>query len=359
MTVKVFKEDGVWHYRFQVAGKRVQRSTRLTGKRAAETMAQRAYDDAVTKANGGEPVQTLGELASAWIVVHRPVSSAAHIRSVHTFQRLHMYELGEKRIDEITTADVETTRNEHLKKRKPATANHWLRILKLLTMWAVKREIIPASPWRVAAIKVQKRPRSILKMDVARVWFDAIDDATKHSPSIATAVRMMFGLGLREGECASARWEWMDWERSTYTPGITKGREAEPVPVPDWLRAHLEPLRQVEGLMVTHAGNKPFAPGFARAAMRQANAACKVKGITPHRLRGTFATLLSESGVPIQTIQRVLRHKNHSTTMNYLEKNLDTAVRAQNEIGSKVGFLWRGNGGNLESAPVPTASAND
>lgn len=359
MSANVFKVEGVWHYRFQVAGKRVQRSTRLKGRRAAEEVAQRAFDEAVVRANGGEPVPTLDELAHAWIVVHRPVASTAHIARVETFRRLHMYRLSEKRIDAITTADVEIARNEHLVDRRPATANHWLRILKLLTLWAVKRGIMVRSPWRVSALKVQKRPRAILRVDVASLWFDAVDGATSHSPSIGTAVRLMFGLGLREGECASARWEWVDWERSTYTPGITKGREAEPVPMPDWLREHLQPLRQVEGLMVAKSDGQSFAPGFARAAMRLANAACEVKGITPHRLRGTFATLLSEAGVPIQTIQRVMRHKSHSTTMNYLEKNLGQAARAQNEIGSIVGFRRRESGEPLQTQPVDKAFSDD
>lgn len=359
MSANVFKVEGVWHYRFQVAGKRTQRSTRLKNRRAAEDLAQRAFDDAIVRANGGEPVPTLSELAHAWILVHRPVASAAHIARVDLFRRLHVYHLGDKRIDAITTADVELARNEHLLERRPATANHWLRILKLLTLWAVKRGIMARSPWCVPALKVQKRPRAILRMDVAKLWFDAIDGATANSPAIGTAVRLMFGLGLREGECSSARWEWVDWERSTYTPGITKGREAEPVPIPDWLREHLEPRRQVEGPMVSKSGGQTFAPGFARAAMRQANAACSVKGITPHRLRGTFATLLSEAGVPIQTIQRVMRHKSHSTTMNYLEKNLGQAARAQNEIGSIVGFTRRESGEALQTQPVDKASPDD
>jgi len=125
----------------------------------------------------------------------------------------------------------------------------------------------------------------------------------------------MFGLGLREGEAISARWEWIDWERKTYTHGITKGREAEPIPMAGWLREHLEARHQVAGLIVVKQNAQAFASGFARQAIRRANAACTVKGITPHRLRGTFATLLSEAGVPIQTVQRVMRHKSFTTTM--------------------------------------------
>jgi integrase len=338
MSATVFKKGGVYHFRFQVAGARVQRSTRSKNKHAADELAAREYQAAVVRANGGQPVPTLGELAHAWIVVHRPVSSSAHVKSVETFQRLHMYKLGAKPIGDITTEDVELARVEHLQTHKPASANHWLRILKLLTLWAVNRRILPASPWKVKMLKVQKRPRAILPLDVARSWFDAVDEATARAPAIGTAVRLMFGLGLRESESMTARWEWIDWQRSTYTPGITKGREADPVPMAEWLRAHLEPLRQAEGLIVAKLNGQAFAPGFARQAMRQANRTCSIKGITPHRLRGTFATLLSEAGAPIQDIQRIMRHKNHSTTMGYLETNLGRAALAQNAIGEKAGF---------------------
>ncbi|MCA1857435.1 site-specific integrase [Massilia oculi] len=351
MSANLFKVGAVWHYRFQVAGARVQRSTRLRNRTKAEALAQREYDAALVRANGGQPVPTLDELAGAWLVVHRPTASAAHLRSVETFRRLHMYDLGDKPIGSITTEDVELARIEHLKEHRPATANHWLRILKLLTMWAVKRGVLAASPWKVAMIKVQKRPRAVLPMDVARTWFAAVDDASKRAPGVGTAVRLMFGLGLREGEAASARWEWVDWARSTYTPGITKGREAEPVPMPDWLAEHLAPMRAVEGLIARYPNGQQFKPGYARSAMRQANVACSVKGITPHRLRGTFATLLSEAGVPIQTIQKVMRHKSYTTTMGYLEKNLDTAAQAQNRIAQKIGLSWRESGEQQQSNP--------
>lgn len=41
MSANTFKVGEVWHYRFQVAGQRVQRSTRLKNRRAAELLRQR------------------------------------------------------------------------------------------------------------------------------------------------------------------------------------------------------------------------------------------------------------------------------------------------------------------------------
>lgn len=340
--------DGkVWHYRFQVAGKRVQRSTRLTSREKAEAVAGRAYADAVTRANGGQPVPTLLELFEEWQTVRGPVASAAHRRSVDVVKRLHLYDLGELPVCDISTLHIEKARNQHLVEHKPTSANHWLRVLKLIVNWAVKREILPRLPWRVAMLKVQKRPRAILPLTVAMDWFSHVDTSTPRAPEVGIAVRMMFGVGLRESEAASARWEWIDWQRGTYTPGITKGREADPLPMPQWLIEHLAPRRKDEGLIAPRADGSPLPPGFARRPMEQANAKCSIKGLTPHRLRGSFATLLSEAGANIQSIQAAMRHKSPLTTMGYLEKNMATVAHAQEQIAAKMGFMRRDRGEHL------------
>ncbi|PIG31084.1 phage integrase family protein [Janthinobacterium sp. 35] len=357
MSPALFRVKKVWHFRFQVGGARVQRSTRERTRAKAEPVAARAYADAVTRANGGHPVPTLDELFKAWLQVQGPVSSAAHVRSVDVVHRLHMYELGGLAVSDVTTAHIELARNQHLLEHKPATANHWLRVMKLIANWAVKRGIIAHLPWRVTMLKVQKRPRATLPLDVAKAWFGAVDSASVRTPTVGTAVRLMFGLGLREGEAAGARWEWIDWQRATYTPGITKGREAEPVPMPVWLIEHLAPHRATEGLIAPGRDGAQHPAGFARKAMRIANAHCAVKGITPHRLRGTFATLLSEAGVPIQTIQGVMRHKSPLTTMAYLEKRMDTAALAQESIAGKIGFARRESGEHHPAKPHESSTS--
>lgn len=336
MTFSLLKIGAVWHYRFQVAGSRIQRSTRERNKKRASDVAQRAYDEEVVRTNGGKPAPTLRKLFREWLLLRGPVASAAHVRSVDTCMRLHLYGLADTPINEITTRDMELARNEHLATREPATANHWLRIMRLTINWAVAQGMLQRRPWNLSMLSAQKRPRKILPLDVAMAWFDAIDRAGRRSWAVRTAIRLMFGLGLRESESASARWEWIDWERRTYTPGITKGREAEPVPMPAWLIAHLQPHQQAAGLITARKDGSQQPPGFARRPIATANAHCKTHGITPHRLRGSFATLLSEQGVPVQTIQRVMRHKNTLTTMAYLEKNLALVALAQDRLEHRM-----------------------
>lgn len=338
MICNLFRVGRVWHYRFQINGARVQRTTRETVKHRAEEIAERAYRQARMWARGDEPVPTLRELVAQWIAAHESIVSPAYMKIVSTFGRLHLYALGDVMVDELTTPLVEAAMLEHRRTHAPATVNHWLTVLKVVCKWAVRRKVMPDIPWSVKLLKVQKRPRATLPVSRAADWLAAIDDYARERPALSVAVRLMFGLGLRESEVLTAQWGWIDWDRRTYTPGITKGREADPVPMPDWLTDYLLPRRQASGLIVRNSRGNAYSSGFVRQAMRSANAACQVDGLTPHRLRGTFATLLSERGLPIQTIQRVMRHKDPMTTMRYLEANLAAAVTAQASIAHIAGL---------------------
>lgn len=362
MGHKLFRVGQVWHYRFQINGVRVQRSTRETTKYRAEEIASRAYEHAKLWARGKDPIPTLRELFVQWLAAHEPIVSAAHLKAVGTVGRLHLYDLGDVSIAALTTAMVESARLKHLETHSRASANHWLKAIQLVNHWAVRRKVIPHLSWTVKELKLQKRPRAILPMKATATWLTALDESAGRHAGVKTAVRLMLGVGLRESETRTARWEWLDWERQTYTPGITKGREADPVPVPAWLIEYLRPFRRSEGLMVLNSQGRPCGAGFTRRGIEAANAACGTLGLTPHRLRGTFATQLSEQGVPVQTIKRVMRHKDVRTTMFYLEANLGSVVDAQNRIGHRMGLTqakdeteWRKNGAAGRAIPAETA----
>lgn len=95
-----------------------------------------------------------------------------------------------------------------------------------------------------------------MPVQLARAWLEALDAHEGERRGVRTAVRLMLGIGLREIETITADWQWMDWERRTYTPGQTKGREADALPVPAWLIAYLQPLRRPAGLIVTRPAGR-------------------------------------------------------------------------------------------------------
>lgn len=366
MGCKLFRCGQTWHYRFQINGVRVQRSTRETVKYRAEEVASRAYEHAKLWARGEEPIPTLRELFVQWLAAHEPIVSSAHIKSIGTVGRLHLYDLGDVSIAALTTAMIENARLRHLETHSRSSTNHWLKAIQLVCHWAVRRKVIPQVPWTVKELKVQKRPRAILPISATTAWLAALDDYAGNHAGIKIAVRLMLGVGLRESETRTARWEWLDWERQTYTPGITKGREADPVPLPAWLIDYLRPLRRDEGPMVVNSHGRSCSASFTRRSIQSANAVCGTLGLTPHRLRGTFATQLSEQGVPVQTIKRVMRHKDVRTTMFYLESNLGSVVGAQHRIAQQMGLSpskveseWRESGNERPASLEDTAFAKN
>ncbi|MBN3848359.1 site-specific integrase [Paraburkholderia sp. Ac-20342] len=351
MTYQLFRVGALWHYRRSIDGKRVQRSTRETDRQRAEQVAERALREAKLWARGGREIPTLRELITQWIIIHEASASRAHVKVVETLGRLHLHGLGDTPIDKLTTDRVELARVRHLETHAPVSANQWLKVLRLLCNWAVRRGVIPAVPFRVKALKIQKKPRATLPASLVQDWLTIIDKRKGSREGVRTAIRLMLGLGLRESETISARWEWLDVERHVYTPGRTKGREAVPLPVPDWLFSYLLERRQAAGLMLAKSNGKPYTPGFTRSAMLEANRAVGAPHITAHRLRGTFATQLSRMGVPVQDIQRVLRHKNLTTTAAYLEIDMTTVIAGQRNMAEQIGF-----GLHVQPAGAPVAN---
>lgn len=337
MKLELFKVGEIWHYRFTLNKRRTQRTTREKVKRRAQEIADDAFEAAKLRERGLEPVPTLRQLTRLWADANSWAESRAHVKNIDVFSRLHLFDLADLPIDQLTTDLVDAARKSYAEDHASSSVNQWAKTIKLLVNWAKRRKMIKEVPFDISLIKVQRRPRAILPPSLALEWLAAIDDQDR-SDVVSVAARLSLGLGLRESEIASARWEWMDWDRHTYAPGETKDRKSAPIPVPDWLFDYLTPRRRVSGLIISLENGGQLRPGFMRAAMLKANESCGAPHITPHRLRGTFATMLGEGGTPVQEIQRVLRHRSILTTAAYLEVNPDLTRIGQRHIASRMGL---------------------
>lgn len=327
------KKSGIYKVRFTVDGRRQQVSLKTEVKGQAETLALKAIEDAKTRASGKEPAVSVAKVRDLWLEANGKTASIGHWRNVSTW---NPHCLEKVLISKVTTELAEVARNSHSEGRKPATVNAWVRILNILGTYAVQRGMMPAVPWHLKLQKVQKKPRKTLPASQVKAWIEAAESTAfkSHRWAIGTAIRMMVGMGMRETEVLGSRWEWIDWERKSYTVGKAKGFEARVIPIPAWLAAWLEPHKADIGLIL---GDK-HPSGFTRKAIAGANRALGITGISAHRLRGTFATLHSETGTPVQVIQSMLGHKSATTTMLYLEAHQEKAEEQQAEVAKKMGM---------------------
>lgn len=341
--MKLWKVGTLYHFRFQVGGVRVQRSTGTANKVEAQAIAAEALTEARNRKRGVMPAPTMEELRKDWLEHHAKTMSLGHWKNV---ERMSLEGMGEVKADRITTEMVEVARARVAAGSSPATANAWLRNFNLLGNWAVRMGKLPELPWAVRPLKVQRKPRPTLPVERVGEYLAALAEVRTgpgykpfpRDAQVGTAVRLMIGLGLREKEALGARWEWLSWDRRTYTVGLAKGKEARVIPVPEWLLEHLRPLKRDLGLMLPNKDGEQHPAGFTRAGLRAANKAVGVQGLSPHRLRGTFATLHSETGTPLQVIQALLGHKNISTTMAYVEAHLETARAGQDRLAERMGL---------------------
>jgi len=353
--MKLWKRDGIYQYRFQVGGQRVQKSTGTHIKGQAEAIAMKAWQEAKERA-AGVYIPTLEELRQNWLK-----AQAGHVGLGHwsNVEKWDPEDLGGIKIDRLTKELVELAREKHragagriAKTRADATVTSWMRVLNLLINWALACKTITSQPYQIKIPRAQKRPRSILPLAKVKTWLAAVDEHARN-PQVGTAARLMIGLGLRASEAMGARWEWIDWETRTFTPGrlvngqfTTKGGEAEPIDMPDWLHDHLLELRGADprlGLILPwktldDGTEVPHPPRFCRASIQAANADAGTPGVTAHRTRGTWITHLLRQGTPVPEVQKMARHKDRETTLGYYEDASEVRKEAQKKLAKGMGL---------------------
>jgi integrase/recombinase XerD len=135
--------------------------------------------------------------------------------------------------------------------------------------------------------------------------------------------RFFLGSGGREQEVCNAEWSDIDfagklWRVTAKADWKPKTWEERCVPLDDSLLGHLTAIRKSSGLVFPTTRG-----GVEGHALRTLKQIAKRAGLDPdevwlHKFRATFATMHSEAGVPVPTIQRWLGHKDMATTMRYL-----------------------------------------
>lgn len=203
------------------------------------------------------------------------------------------------------------------------TIHRYLSALSRAMRWAVERDKLagmPIFPWP----KCGKGNDTVLAPEDEAKVLARLREAG--SPDLLIVCDALLATGCRIGELLDLSVD--DIGPASVTFRDTKNDDDRTVPVEPELAARMRALATVGW------------PSYRRVntALHRARKDVGVKyKVTPHVLRHTVGTRLSDNGVALPTIGKILGHRNIKTTMGYIHAQDDAVKRAAELLKRKQG----------------------
>ena len=319
----------------------------------ADPAAQRAAD---------KRASTLAEVAEQFLTEHveakRSASSAKSYRDL--LERLAIPELGKRKAEKITTAEIHRLHSKH--GRSPYQANRLLRVLSSLFSFAAKAHVVPVgfNPCRgIEHFPEEGRERYLTTPELAQIG-EAIREAetvglpysvdetkpkAKHAPKednrrtvigphAAAALRLLIFTGARLREILHLKWEHVDFERGLLLlPTSKTGKKTIVLNAP--ALAILNDLPRTSDYVV--AGSSADSPrSDLKKPWKAVATRAGLTGVRIHDLRHTHASVGAGAGLGLPIIGKLLGHTQSATTQRYAHLDNDPLKKASEHIGSRL-----------------------
>jgi integrase len=236
------------------------------------------------------------------------------------------------------------------KKRKPATINRHLALLRHMMNWAVGREHLEHTPFRrgsQALIKFEREDNRQIRR-VTRA------EEKRLLASGNQVVRMMIvaalDTGMRRGELLSLRFGDIDFDQAVINVRAenAKSKKSRPIPIGttrlrsllDWLKIGPDAKPKAPDVPVFTRGDDDAIKSF-RTAWERARKAAGCETVRFHDLRSEYASRLVEHGVPLSQVRDLLGHCSIVVTERYDRQVLASLKNAVGKLddGQTFNFL--------------------
>jgi len=340
-----------------VNGRRIQKTTGCRNKRAAELI-ERAYRTQIAKGEVGfeekKPVPSfklaMKEYLARVIADHGKPNT--HHRAETSSKALLRY-FGDKRLDQISVADVERFKDRRKKQKKlsphkrlqknkreatstiikPATVNRELACLRALMNHFIRQDVLVKNPVsRVKFLKENNEQTRVVTADEERRYVLACRQPLRDFAVI------MLETGMRPDEIYRLERRNVHLDKGyLFNPGGKTKAARRKLPLSQ--RA-IEVLRRrllrVEGEFVFPSTRRGKNPSTHIVKLNNAHyAAVKRAGVEFFRLydlRHTFATRAAEAGVDIMTLAALLGHSRVQMVMRYAHPSEEHQFSAVKKI---------------------------
>ena len=288
--------------------------------RLAEAREQ-ALKNRRTVAQGRDPrsggIPTFAEAVETVIAIHRPSwrsGSRYEDQWRGTLRRYAVPRFGDKRVNEITTADVmRALLADDFWNRKRVTARVVRQRIGAVMKWAVAqgfREDNPAGDAISAALPkngVRVRHQKALPHGEVAGALDRVH-ASNALLSTKLALEMLVLTACRSGEVRMARWSEFDLREAVWTmpEDRTKSGREHRVPLSSGALKVLEQAKTLgdgDGLVFPGRRGRPLGDSTLSLLLRRFGIRC-----VPHGMRSSFRDWCSETGVRREVAEAALAH---------------------------------------------------
>ncbi len=174
--------------------------------------------------------------------------------------------------------------------------------------------------------KPKERRRTVARLDRFEVE-RLIEAAYRKGSRYGLMVKMLFYTGARVSEFVNIKAAdlHLDLEPPQIYIAVAKGGSDGYVPILPSLAQELRTYLSGRKTLYLFESNRRdrYSPRGVQLIVQNAAKRAEIeKVVTPHRLRASVATLLLDKGMPIDQVQKFLRHKNVTTTQIYAETSL-------------------------------------
>lgn len=313
------KRGKIWWMTFTYQGKQVRRSTGTPDKRLADGILSKIKTEIIEGRYFEvleEHKRTFDELMERFEQEHIPKKASQRAYFGYT-KRLRGF-FGSLVLAQVTPKVIVQYKNQRYADGvSPATINRELAVMKKAFNLARKEwEWCRDNPVSRVSLEKEnnKRDRWLTHEEEARLLAAC-------SPWVKEIVVFALNTGMRMGEILALTWAGVDLFRRTVTVFRSKNGERRTIPVNQTVLEILKEKVRVRsihqdlvfssqaGTMVDHNN---LRRGF-RAAIKTA----KIADLHFHDLRHTFATRLTQGGIDLYKVQRLLGHKSPIMTQRY------------------------------------------
>jgi integrase len=241
---------------------------------------------------------------------------------------------GKRKAKDITKRDVVLLLENIVKRGAPIAANRAFACIRRMFNFAVERDIIAATPCTTikAPSKENQRDRCLSVVEIKAVWHSLEKAPMAEATKIALKLQLV--TAQRKGEILGTEWSEVDLDTRWWIIPENKAKNSihHRVPLSELAIELIIELKKINGnshwLFPSETGKSHMRGESIDKAVRRSHEVifkeAKIKHFTPHDLRRTAATHMTEMGISRLVVSKILNHVDNSITAIYDRHSYDT-----------------------------------